>query len=50
MNKIYGRDIYKMQVMNSRAYWHMGNAWAVKWINSFLLLYSYGIMPRCETV
>lgn len=43
LNENYGKEIFIMQIVRAKRYWHMVNAWLVNFFN-LLLVYPYKIM------
>ena len=52
-DKLYkncGKEIFIMQIVNVRAYWHMGHAWMVKLFVHLSFVCPYKIMLSVKTV
>ena len=37
LNQTCGKEIFVMQIVSMKAYWHMGHAWLVNLLSTFLL-------------
>ena len=50
LNENCGKEIFIMQIVNVRAYWHIGHAWMVKFFVNLSFVYPYKIMPSFKTI